>query len=79
MEFMIKYWLYFGAGSILWAITLLINFIVMTRKSLDLTMTREEAKDSLIRHFCFGFCCLFCAIPFLIGAVVQIIKYVNAN
>lgn len=79
MEFIIKYWLYFGAGSLLWMAAFLINFFVMTRKSLNFTMTREEAKNSLIRHFCFGFCYMFCSIPFLIGAVVQIIKYVNAN
>jgi hypothetical protein len=75
MEFIIHNWLWFGAAALVVFVFALINFLATARASMSGSVS--GFKRGIGFHLTFMVLWIATLVPFFIGAVVAIIKYVQ--
>lgn len=77
MNFIAHNWLWFGMATVIVLILAVLNFLRAARASMSLNAS--SFKQSICAHLVIGLLFFVSAVPFAIGAVIAIIKYVQAQ
>ena len=72
MDFIVNNWLVFGCISLAFIVLMFVNFAFMARFN-----GRGLNGRGILIHLLCGLFAFILAIPFVIGAIVQIIRYAN--
>lgn len=70
MDFIVNNWLIFGGLAVFFIIALFANFAMMASKM-------RIRGIGIFLHFFLGLMVFLAGVPFVIGAIVQIIRYAN--
>ncbi len=77
MQFLADNWFYFFGPFIIFLILLVLNFIKAGRDAMK--FNTEGFQRGLFRHAALGLLCFITAIPAVIGVILAIIKFAQAN
>lgn len=77
MNFISHSWLWFGLSTVIVLILAALNFLRAAKSSMN--MDRQGFMQSVCAHVVIGLLFFVSVIPFSVGAVIAIIKYVQAQ